>query len=141
MNILSLTSTKGEIKPYLFEESALVTPFFTTLPSQLGGTFIDKKGSIQYHLHTEITYTNNNNQEDEEAEKKETKCERKLVIVYPNVSSLKSYLDLYLASTIESKEIKISLSRSVWMSGAPVYVTIKTTKVSSLFVCCLFTTG
>lgn len=57
---------------------------------------------------------------------------KKNLLIYPNVSSLKSKdaIDLYvpiLDSKLVWKSVMIdlSLSRMVWMSGAPIYITVK----------------
>lgn len=63
---------------------------------------------------------------------------KKSILVYPNVTSLKSLkdaIDLYLPIIENNKQVwksltssvvmDLSLSRIVWMSGAPIYVTAK----------------
>ncbi|ORY97781.1 hypothetical protein BCR43DRAFT_514150 [Syncephalastrum racemosum] len=92
-------------------------PFVTQLPLKLAPTYIDKKGFVQYKLESEFHVANGDI----------VRLER-TIHVYPNATA--RLADVY-APVQEHKEVwrtvnvDIQLARSLWMTGAPIYASIK----------------
>lgn len=137
LNSLIFNLDHHQIQSHLSQDK-LVIPFVITLPPELGGSYTDKRCSIRYELQwynlfifafytvlitKQSSFLKSNDQ---------IRSSKKTLLLYPNVSSLKSKdaIDLYvpiLDSKLVWKSITIdfSLSRMVWMSGAPIYITVK----------------
>ncbi|GAN03738.1 hypothetical protein MAM1_0047d03193 [Mucor ambiguus] len=132
LRVLQLSGSE-QVTPYHVSAKApeeinkIIVPFLVSLPSDLSGTYIDKKGSIQYYLKSEIQW---------HADK--LTLQKQAVTVYSNMvlKSLKDATDLYTPVILSNKQIwkttkeghvsiETSMPRSVWMSGAPIYVTVK----------------
>jgi hypothetical protein len=119
LEVLNLAAAEQVQSHHLVQENMLAVPFFITLPSQLSGTYVDKKGSTQYHLSSEVKY----------ASSEEKKGHEQPVTLYPNVVAAASFnLGLY-SPVSETKQAyggnyTISLSKNVWMSGAPIYLKV-----------------
>lgn len=109
------------------EVNKIIVPFLVSLPSDLSGTYIDKKGSIQYYLKSEVEWHSD-----------KPTLQKQAVTIYSNMvlKSLKDATDLYTPVVLNNKQIwkttkegqvsiEASMPRSVWMSGAPIYVTVK----------------
>lgn len=130
--MLQLTGSE-QVTPYHVSANAtveinkIVVPFLVSLPSDLSGTYIDKKGSIQYYLKSDIQW---------HADK--PTLQKQAVTIYSNMvlKSLKDATDLYAPVVLSNKQIwntikeghvsiETSMPRSVWMSGAPIYVTVE----------------
>ncbi|CEP10882.1 hypothetical protein [Parasitella parasitica] len=133
LKVLQLTGTE-QVAPYQSvsasiadETNKVIVPFLVSLPSDLSGTYIDKKGSIQYYLKCKIEWITG-----------KSTLQNQAVIVYSNMvlKSLKDATVLYAPVLLNSKQVwkstqdgyvsvETSMPRSVWMSGAPIYVTVK----------------
>ncbi|KAL9556351.1 hypothetical protein MBANPS3_001902 [Mucor bainieri] len=132
LSVLQLTGSE-QVTPYHVsakateETNKIIVPFLVSLPSDLNGTYVDKKGSIQYYLKSEIQW---------HADK--PTLQKQAVTIYSNMvlKSLKDATDLYTPVMLNNKQIwkttreghvsiETSMPRSVWMSGAPIYVTVK----------------
>lgn len=109
------------------DTNKIIVPFLVSLPSDLSGTYIDKKGTIQYYLKSEIQWYTD-----------KPTLQKQAVTVYSNMvlKSLKDATNLYTPVLLNNKQVwkttkeghvsvETSMPRSVWMSGAPIYVTVK----------------
>ncbi|KAG2190832.1 hypothetical protein INT46_004074 [Mucor plumbeus] len=131
LNILQLTGLE-QVTPYQNVSSTentnkIIVPFLVSLPSDLSGTYIDKKGTIQYYLKSEIQWYND-----------KPTLQKQAITVYSNMAlkSLKDATALYTPVLLNNKQVwkttkeghvsvETSMPRSVWISGAPIYVTVK----------------
>ncbi|KAG2229699.1 hypothetical protein INT48_008086 [Thamnidium elegans] len=129
LNSLIFNLDHHQIHSHLYEDK-LVIPFVITLSPELGGSYADKRCSIQYELQC---FLKSNDQ---------IRSSKKTLLIYPNVSSLKSKdaIDLYVP-ILDSKQVwksvmvDLSLSRMVWMSGAPIYITVKINNPTRYTIC------
>ncbi|KAG2195822.1 hypothetical protein INT47_010032 [Mucor saturninus] len=131
-------NSQQEIQSHtIVSENMICIPFAVTLAPHLSGTYKDKKCFVQYCLQSDIK----SNGQDVITTKKQ-------VLVYPNVASLKSLkdaIDLYVPIIENDKQVwksltssvamDLSLSRIVWMSGAPIYVTVKINNSTTYTIC------
>ncbi|KAL0144900.1 hypothetical protein V8B55DRAFT_1456858 [Mucor lusitanicus] len=132
LSVLQLTGPE-QVAPYHVSSAKateqvnkIIVPFLASLPSDLSGTYVDKKGSIQYYLKSEIQW---------HADK--PILHQQAVTIYSNMvlKSLKDATDLYTPVMLSNRQIwkttkeghvsiETSMPRSLWMSGAPIYVTV-----------------
>ncbi|KAI8081884.1 uncharacterized protein B0P05DRAFT_65100 [Gilbertella persicaria] len=102
----------------------LCIPFSIPIPPDLNGTFVSKKGSIEYYLQSELLLS-------------EPIIKKQNVFVYANMKlkSLRESAIFYsslleadrqvLRSTYGHVSVDLSMPRTLWISGTPIYLSFK----------------
>ncbi|KAI9340084.1 hypothetical protein BD770DRAFT_415091 [Pilaira anomala] len=130
LNSLIFNLDEEQVQSHVIEDKIMI-PFVITLPHHLGGSYSDKKCSILYELQCRFKCN------------EQVFSSTKNVLVYPNVASLKSKdaIDLYVPIFLDNRQVwksvmmDLSLSRMVWMSGAPIYITVKIDNATRYTIC------
>ncbi|KAI8139031.1 hypothetical protein BJV82DRAFT_628776 [Fennellomyces sp. T-0311] len=127
----------------------LKIPFTIQLPVDLGASYADKKAWVRYQLQAEMTLDSSEAHGPRPIQRT-IKTERSL-LVYPNaiarpLSDATLYMPIHETRHIwqspvlkarRSVELQVTLSRTIWIAGTPIYANLKINNQSKQKVSCL----
>ncbi|KAI8986471.1 hypothetical protein BDB01DRAFT_896076 [Pilobolus umbonatus] len=133
LHIQEIQMNSSEIEASFQNNNDIALKFVIPLPSNLGSSYRDKKCSVQYYLQSDIECVGQENEGY-------TISKKRIVPVYCNsvIKSMKHDANNYAPIIISRQlwpcsldkdrvRIDLTLSRSIWVAGSPIYVNIKMT--------------